>query len=35
MAVTQIGTVAAGQGARFRDPDGRPLAFRRPSYSHF
>jgi thiamine-monophosphate kinase len=35
VAVTQIGTVAAGQGAHFRDPDGRTLAFRRPSYSHF
>jgi len=35
VAVTQIGTVAAGQGARFRTPDGRMLAFRHPSYSHF
>jgi thiamine-monophosphate kinase len=35
VAVTQIGTVAAGQGAYFRDPDGRTLAFRRASYSHF
>jgi thiamine-monophosphate kinase len=35
VAVTRIGTVAAGQGARFRTPDGRTLTFRRPSYSHF
>jgi thiamine-monophosphate kinase len=35
VAVTQIGTVAAGQGAHFRDPGGRTLAFQRPSYSHF
>jgi thiamine-monophosphate kinase len=35
VAVTQIGTIAAGQGARFRTSDGRMLAFRRPSYSHF
>jgi thiamine-monophosphate kinase len=35
VAVTQIGTIAAGQGANFGDPDGRTLAFRRPSYSHF
>jgi thiamine-monophosphate kinase len=35
VAVTPIGMVAAGQGAHFRDPDGRTLAFRRPSYSHF
>jgi len=35
VAVTQIGTIAAGQGARFRDSDGRTLAFRHQSYSHF
>lgn len=35
VAVTRIGTVAAGQGTNFRDPDGRVLVFRRPSYSHF
>jgi thiamine-monophosphate kinase len=35
VAVTQIGTVAAGQGAHFRDPGGRTLTFQRPSYSHF
>ena len=35
VAVTRIGTVSAGQGAHFHEPDGRILAFRRPSYSHF
>jgi len=35
VAVTQIGTVTAGQGAHFRDPDGRTLAFKRAAYSHF
>jgi thiamine-monophosphate kinase len=35
VAVTQIGTVAAGQGAYFRDHEGRTLAFKRASYSHF
>jgi thiamine-monophosphate kinase len=35
VTMTRIGTVAAGQGANFRDADGRALAFRRPSYSHF
>ena len=34
VAVTEIGRIAAGQGARFRR-DGKPLAFTRPSYSHF
>jgi thiamine-monophosphate kinase len=33
--VTRIGTMIAGQGAHFRDADGRVLAFRRASYSHF
>ncbi len=33
--VTRIGTIEAGEGARLRDADGRVLAFRRPSYSHF
>jgi thiamine-monophosphate kinase len=37
--LTQIGTVMAGQGgqvgAHFRDANGRTLAFRRASYSHF
>jgi thiamine-monophosphate kinase len=35
VAVTPIGVIAAGNGAQFRDADGRALAFRRPSYSHF
>jgi thiamine-monophosphate kinase len=35
VAVTQIGSIAAGEGAHFRTPDGRTLAFQRPSYSHF
>jgi thiamine-monophosphate kinase len=35
VAVTQIGTIAAGQGARFYDCDGRSLAFGRAGYSHF
>src|SRR6516164_9618469 len=36
VAVTEIGAVTAGQGtARFLGPDGRPLVFRQPSFSHF
>jgi thiamine-monophosphate kinase len=35
VAMTRIGAVAAGQGANFRTRDGRALAFRRASYSHF
>ncbi len=34
VAVADIGRVTAGQGARFLR-DGKPLAFARPSYSHF
>jgi len=34
VAVTEIGRVQAGEGARFVD-EGKPLAFARPSYSHF
>ncbi|HZC56362.1 MAG TPA: thiamine-phosphate kinase [Xanthobacteraceae bacterium] len=34
VAMTEIGRIAAGQGARFMR-DGKPLAFARPSYSHF
>jgi thiamine-monophosphate kinase len=34
VAVTEIGRVAAGQGAHFMR-DGKALAFARPSYSHF
>jgi thiamine-monophosphate kinase len=34
--VTEIGLVAAGNvGARVLDPSGRPVAFARPSFSHF
>jgi thiamine-monophosphate kinase len=35
VTITRIGTITAGHGAHFRDADGRPLVFRRPSYSHF
>jgi thiamine-monophosphate kinase len=34
IAVSDIGRVTAGQGARFLR-DGKPLTFARPSYSHF
>jgi thiamine-monophosphate kinase len=34
VAVTEIGRITAGEGARFIR-DGKPLAFTRPSYSHF
>jgi thiamine-monophosphate kinase len=34
IAVTEIGKVHAGEGARFIR-EGKPLAFARPSYSHF
>ena len=34
VAVTEIGRVMAGQGARFIR-DGKALSFARPSYSHF
>ena len=36
VAVTEIGEVLVGDGeARVLDQDGRPLAFARPSFSHF
>jgi thiamine-monophosphate kinase len=35
VTLTWIGMVGAGQGAHFRDADGRARVFRRPSYSHF
>jgi thiamine-monophosphate kinase len=36
VTVTRIGVIGAGEGTtRFRGADGRALAFRRPSYSHF
>jgi thiamine-monophosphate kinase len=34
VAVTEIGRIAAGEGARFMR-DGKPVSFARPSYSHF
>jgi len=34
-AVTDIGTIADGEGAVFRHPDGATLAFSRASFSHF
>ena len=34
VAVTEIGRIVAGEGARFIR-DGKPLTFARPSYSHF
>lgn len=33
--VSEIGVIAEGEGARFIDPDGEPLAFSRVSFSHF
>jgi thiamine-monophosphate kinase len=33
--VTEIGRIAAGEGARFLGRDGRPLSFKRASFSHF
>ena len=35
VAVTEIGAVEAGEGARFLDAGGRLLAFQRASFSHF
>jgi thiamine-monophosphate kinase len=35
VAVTEIGEIKTGEGARFLAPDGHALAFRRASYSHF
>jgi thiamine-monophosphate kinase len=34
-AVTEIGQIAAGEGARFLGSDGKPLTFKRASFSHF
>jgi thiamine-monophosphate kinase len=33
--VTEIGQVKAGEGARFIDASGKPLIFKRASFSHF
>jgi thiamine-monophosphate kinase len=35
VAVTEIGEIKAGAGARFIGADGKPLAFKRAAYSHF
>jgi thiamine-monophosphate kinase len=35
VAVTEIGAIKAGEGARFRDADGHALSFKRLSFSHF
>ena len=35
VAVTEIGEIKAGEGARFLAADGRPLAFKHASFSHF
>lgn len=35
VTLTEIGRIVAGQGARVLDSDGRPLAFKQGSYSHF
>ncbi len=32
---TDIGKIAAGKGARFIATGGKPLKFKRPSFSHF
>ncbi len=35
VAVTEIGVIEAGEGARFLDAGGQPLTFARASFSHF
>jgi thiamine-monophosphate kinase len=35
LSVSEIGTIAAGEGTRFLGAGGSPLVFRRPSFSHF
>ena len=35
VAVTEIGQIKAGEGVRFLDSHGQPLAFKRASFSHF
>jgi thiamine-monophosphate kinase len=35
VAVTEIGTIAQGEGARFHDAQGALLTFKRASFSHF
>jgi thiamine-monophosphate kinase len=35
VAVTEVGAIKAGEGARFLGADGKPLVFERASFSHF
>ena len=35
VAVTEIGEIKAGEGVRFMGQDGKPLVFKRASFSHF
>lgn len=35
VAVTEIGAIGEGEGARFHDAQGKPIAFERGSFSHF
>jgi thiamine-monophosphate kinase len=35
VAVTEIGVIGEGEGARFHDAQGKPVAFERGSFSHF
>jgi thiamine-monophosphate kinase len=35
VAVSEIGAIAEGEGARFIGPDGEPVIFRHTSFSHF
>jgi thiamine-monophosphate kinase len=35
VAVSEIGEIKAGDGVRFVDSNGRALAFKRASFSHF
>jgi thiamine-monophosphate kinase len=35
VAVTEVGQIKAGEGARFLGADGKPLSFKRASFSHF
>jgi thiamine-monophosphate kinase len=33
--ITEIGAIVAGEGACFVGADGKPLTFKRASFSHF
>ena len=35
VSVSEIGSIAAGEGTRFIGADGKTLTFKRPSFSHF